>query len=298
MLIVDDAAMLDPEKQQIEMGTIFRVKDSRGIREFPVAQLRPEHYTMFQMMKDQVDLIAGVSNPSLGKGTDVGRTAREVMVVESHASANFEGVAEGLSLFWSRVWDQVRSIEAQFAKNGQIQYRKNRLARAMAQGPEEAFGAIDAMKLLGRVRILPAGLRQLSDMQARMSQAMAMNQVFMENPLTAQNPEVWRIAVEATMEAAKYGPKEKVLMALDRAQAAAEQAALQQQMAAEQQAATQTAMGLPPELTQALQQLPPEVLKGLMEQAGQQQAALPPSQGAVNGAPPEGALPPMPGVMG
>jgi hypothetical protein len=57
-------------------------------------------------------------------------------------------------------------------------------------------------------------------------------------------------------------------------------------------------MGLPPELTQALQQLPPEVLKGLMEQAGQQQAALPPSAEGMNGAAPEGALPPMPGMMG
>jgi hypothetical protein len=282
MLIVDQNAMLDPEVQTLTMGTFFRVRDSQGIREFPVAQLRPEHYTLWQSFKDQVDLIAGVSNPSLGKGTDVGRTAREVMVVESHASANFEGVAEGLSLFWSRVWDQSRSIEAQFARDGQIQYRKSRLARAMAQGPEEAFGSIDAMKLLGKVRILPAGVRQLSDMQARMSQAMAMNQVFMENPLTQANPEVWRIAVEATMEAAKYGPKEKILMALDRAQAAAEQAAREQQMAAEEQAMAQTAMGLPPELAQALQQLPPEVLKGLMSQMQEQQAALPPSVDQMN----------------
>jgi hypothetical protein len=299
-LIVDDTAMLDPDVQILQMGTIFRVRDIRGVREWPITALPAEAYNRFQQLKDMVDLIAGVSNPSLGKATDTQRTAREVTIVASNASANFEGVAQGLSLFWARVWDQARSIEAQFARDGQIQYRRNRMARAEAQGPQDAFGTIDAKRLLAKVRALPAGVRQLSDMQSRMSQAMAMNAAFASNPVVAQNPAVWRLAIEATMEAAKYAPKEKVLLAIDQAAEAAQQAAMQQQMAQEQGQMAMTEAGLPPELLQLLQSLPPEILKGLMAQATSASG----EKGATGQAPPPGAAGPeqggpmLPGMLG
>lgn len=232
--IVGHAAGLDVDEFVFRPGMIVPVMDERAIREWPHTPLPAEHYQVFQQLKDIVDLVAGTSNPSLGQVTDTQRTAREVTIATSNANLNFEGVAEGVALCWSRVWDQMRSIEAQFGEGGQVRYRRGRKARAAAQDPAEMFGAIDAETMMAKVKLVPAGLRQLSDMQSRMSQAMAMNNEFQRNPLTANNPAVWRLAIEATMEAAKYAPKEKVLLAIDgQMEAEAQAAEAAAQMAAE-----------------------------------------------------------------
>lgn len=215
-LLIPDNAMLDPDDFEFRPGKMIPVRDPRMVLPIPFRPLPAEHAMLGQRYKDMVDLVTGTSNPSLGLATDTDRTAREVTIVASEANRRFEGVAQDLAPYWSRVWDQVRSIEAQFNQNGEVRYRKNRAARAMAATGAEMFGTIEPETLLAKVKLVPAGLRQLSDLQSRLQQAQLMNGVFRENPLTAQNPRVWRLALRATMEAAQYPPKDEVMAEVDR----------------------------------------------------------------------------------
>jgi len=106
------------------------------------------------------------------------------------------------------------------------------------------FSTIDSEHLLARVRLLPSGLRQLSDMRSRLGQAMSMNQVFRENPITAALPEVWLIALKATLEAAKYPHREEVIRAVQQAIAMQQATAAQQATAVQQATAAQQAMAV------------------------------------------------------
>lgn len=240
-LIVDDMAGLDPDTFEFKMGTIVRVRDVRGVKEWPLKPLPPDFAMRGEKYKQMVELIAGVSNPVLGRETDTQKTLGEVQIASSNANMLFEGVGEEIALQWARVWEKMRSIEAQFGEGGQVRYRRPGIGREAALAGESMFGAVPSETMLSKVRLVPAGLRQLSDMRSRLSQAMAMNQVFAANPLTAQSLPVWLIALRQTMEAGKYPARDEVMRAAEQSlqqvmMQQAQAAALQQEQAALEQA--------------------------------------------------------------
>lgn len=211
---VNDQAGLDPDRFELAMGRPIRVKDPhQTIRDLPIHPLPTQVWTLLQIYKDYVDLVAGVSNPVLGKETDTPRTLGEVQIVTSQANIAFEEHAARIARQHARVWEQVRINEAQFAPDGLIRYRRKGDPEVLG---EKAFGEIDAKTMLADVRLVPAGLRQISDIRSRMSQAQSAYAVLSTHPKAGTNPEIMRIALEEFLRSMKYARTDSVLAALDK----------------------------------------------------------------------------------
>ena len=257
---VDDSSGFDPDKFVLKMNVPIRFRDLNGMRQLIVPQLPAEHYNMDQKFKDMVDLVSGTSNPSLGMETDTQRTLGEVQIVTGNANAIYEEAAVRVALMWTNVWRQWLALEAQYANDGMVEYQKRAepgklieseqgtVPAAMVNGemvPAQsgiAFARIPAEVLHADVQLIPSGLKQLSDMNARVSQAMAVMNVVQNHPLTASNPEVQKIALEGYLQATLAPSARQIMDSTERFLAA--QQAVQ---AAELQAAAMAPPGVGPQ---------------------------------------------------
>jgi hypothetical protein len=196
--------------------------------------------------------------------TDSKKTLGEVQLVNAAANLIFEEIASGVALQWANLWDQHRWLLAQYGEKGEVKFRKaaepgETITVADPNNPEGAsdipaaqvngqlvpapngvaFGTIPAEMLLAEVDIVPTGLKQLGDANARLQQATIVLNAILAHPLTMRNPEALLIALDFYLQAARFPQREKIMDEV-RKQMAAQMAAQAQQAALEQQAAQAT----------------------------------------------------------
>ena len=232
----------DPDKNPVLLGRPIKCDNVDGIKIITLPQLSGEHYNVYQLLKDQADLVTASSNPSLGKATDTTKTLGEVQIVAASSNMIFEEVASNVARSWGEVWDQTRWLTAQFGEKGKVQYRVSASPghQVMVDGQAQpgamvggqltpapggvAFGTIPAENLMSDVDMVPAGLAQLADMQARIQQATIVQNTLLMHPLTAQNLPALKIALNYFLLQMMYGPREQIMAEVEQwlmAQAAA-----------------------------------------------------------------------------
>lgn len=235
----DHSAGIDPDEYVFQLGQPQKVESVDGIRPMVPMPIPAEHYKLYELFKDISDLITAAANPSLGKATDTEKTLGEVQIVQGASNMIFEEVASRVARSWARVWDQVRWLIGQYGSGGVVRYRRSampgkflqpdgsgdpfdedgpdRTPAAMVQGQlvpapgGVAFGSVPASFLKADVDLVPSGLKQLSDMQSRVSQATLIQQLLMTHPLTRDNVPVLLIALDEYLQALSWGPREKVI---------------------------------------------------------------------------------------
>ena len=234
----DDYADLDPDKIKLEMGRPIKCGHVKGIKEFPARTLAPEHYTLYQQLKDAVDLVTATSNPSLGKATDTAKTLGEVQIVASQSNMISEDLAARVLRDWALVCDQVRVLLAQYGEGDEVRYRKSPRSSVTINNPENPTGTLPAAILLHDIDFTPTGLGQLADMNSRIQVATSVMSTLQAHPLTAQNTEVQEIAIRHWLHEVRFPLEDKIMLAIrkgieaQQAVAAAEmQAQLQQPQA-------------------------------------------------------------------
>ena len=232
----DGTSGFDPDKFELRLGRPLRVDSVEGIKPFELQPLPAEAYNVYQLFKDIADLVTASSNPSLGKATDTQKTLGEVQIVAAASSMQFEEVAFRVARDWARVWDKVRWLEAQYADSGTVQFRKT----ASGSGPE--FGEIPREILLSDVDLVPAGLKQLADMQSRVQQATIVQNTLLQHPLTGTNMGILATALDVFLQSVNYPQREKIMAEIHKALNA--QRALQEmEMEQEMQGGMQPGMG-------------------------------------------------------
>lgn len=260
-LIYEKSSGLRPDKWKASMGAPIPCDDITGIMPVPVNPLPPEYWNVYQMFKDMADLITASSNPSLGKTTDASKTLGEVQIVTGASNMIFEEVAHGVARDWARVWDQVRWLLGQYGDGGKIKYRKTAMSGVTIQGEDGkmvpaaqvqgqmvpapggvAFSSIPAHMMLSEVDLVPAGLKQLADMQSRTQQASLVQGTLLQHPLIGQNVDAQVVLLDEYLQALRY-PKRDKIMAI--ANGIVQQVHQQEQLM-QQQAAMAQMMGQPP----------------------------------------------------
>lgn len=234
----DGTSGFDPDKNPVQLGRPIKVDNVDGVKVIEIPQLPVSHYQVYQLIKDQADLITASSNPSLGKTTDTSKTLGEVQIVASASNMIFEEVALGVARTWAKVWDQVRWLNAQFGDDGIVQYRVSAAPSHQIsangggqQGTGAGFAVIPAELLMEDVDLVPAGLKSLSDAQSRIQQATVVNNTFLTHPLTMNNPDVLKIGLDYLLQQLMFPPRERVMAAVEQQlQAEAAMAQMQQQL--------------------------------------------------------------------
>lgn len=74
-----------------------------------------------------------------------------------------------------------------------------------------AFGSIPAQMLRAEVDIVPTGLKQLGDANARLQQAVLVQNALATNPLTMSNTPVQVITLDYFLQAARFPQRERIL---------------------------------------------------------------------------------------
>jgi hypothetical protein len=237
----DGTADFNPAKTIIQMGVPIRVGNVDGVKLIDVGPIPQEHYNLYQLLKDMADLVTATSNPSLGKTTDTQKTLGEVQIVAGASNMIFEEHAARVARAWAKVWDQVRWLAAQFGDNGQVKYRKTarpsqRIAnqdqpsQPQPMGPGYSFEVIDAELLMAEVDLIPAGLRQLSDMQSRLNQASIVQNTALVHPLLMQNLPALAIILDQFLQATGIPQRQKIMALVEQYVQGVEQAMQEQQM--------------------------------------------------------------------
>jgi hypothetical protein len=222
-----------------------------------------EHYNLYQLFKDIGDLVTATSNPALGKATDTEKTLGEVQIVQGASNMIFEEVAAQVARDgWARLWDQVRWLIGQYGQGGSVRYRKTaapgrflldevngEVPAALMMGQlvpapgGTAFGNVPSSILLADVDLVPAGLRKLSDMSSRVSQATLVQNLLLNHPLTADNIPVLILALDEYLQSLSYAKREEVIAEIQR-RLDVENALMMQQMQQEQMMAEQARQDL------------------------------------------------------
>lgn len=230
----DGTANFRPDRAVARMGQPIKVGSVEGVKIIDVGPIPQEHYNLYQLLKDMADLVTATSNPSLGKTTDTQKTLGEIQIVAGSSNLIFEEHAWRVARSWAKVWDQVRWLAAQFGENGEVKYRVSarpgkfiqsqdaqgqpqQTPMAMLQGQQtpapngQAFGTIDAEMLMAEVDLIPAGLKQLSDMQSRLNQASLVQNTALVHPLLMQNLPALAIILDQFLQATGFPQREKVM---------------------------------------------------------------------------------------
>ena len=302
----DKSAGFNPDKWEFKLGRPIPVTNVRGILPIPVPPFPAEHTQLVQQIKDRTELLTASSNPSLGKATDTQKTLGEVQIVMGASNLKFEELAAKVALQWAKVWDQVRWLVAQYGEGGEVPFRKvarpgatiqtedgQSVPAAMVGGQLVAaeggfhLGTVPAELLQADVDLVPTGLAQLSDLQTRITQATLVQQLLLQHPLTAQDMETQKIALDAYLQAFRYPQREKIMERVEQVVQARMQA-MQQAAVIERQGLQQGAM-----VAGALQ---------AAQGAAPPQEGVPPEMGGeapgAGGMPPAGGAPPMARGMG
>lgn len=166
----------EPERHEWALGVPVPVDDVRGILPMEAKPLPAEQYTLIDKLREMADLVAGTSNPGLGRETDTNKTLGEVQIVMHASNLQFEEAANRVALQWAEVFDKVRFLESQYGEGGQVEYRKT-----SDSGTD--FRSIPAEVLRADVDLVPTGLSLMSDLQSRISQATIVQQTLLSHPL-------------------------------------------------------------------------------------------------------------------
>ena len=238
----DGTSGFNPDKFVAMLGRPLKVDSIDGVKPFDIQPLAPETLNIYQLFKDIGDLLTATSNPSLGKATDTQKTLGEVQIVAAASSMLFEEVASRVAREWAKVWDQVRWLEAQYADNGEVEYRRT----AAPNGID--FAKISREMLLQDVDLVPAGLKQLSDMQSRVQQATITQNTILQHPLMQligpeASTEIMIVMLDTFLQAVSYPQKDKIMLMIRQAVAAMLQV---QQLEMMQAAQTGQVPGTPP----------------------------------------------------
>jgi hypothetical protein len=238
----DSTSGLDPNKFELQLGRPIRVDSVEGIKPIDFKPLPQEAYQVYQLFKEVCDLLTATSNPTLGKVTESSKTLGEVQLVAAASGMQFEEVASRVARTWAKVWDQVRKLEAQYALNGLVKFRR-RIAPA-----GQIIDSIPREVLLEEVELIPTGLKQLADMQSRVQQATIVQNTLLMHPLTGPNTDVQIVLLDTYLQAVNYPQKDKIMEIVYRAVNAMRQVQMmeQQGMLPEQQAGMQGPPGAPP----------------------------------------------------
>jgi hypothetical protein len=206
----DSTSGFDPNKFELQLGKPIKVDSVEGIKPIDIQPLPAEHYQIYQLFKEIGDLVTSTSNPTLGKVTEASKTLGEVQLVAAASGQQFEEVASRVARTWAKVWDQCRKLEAQYAADGIVEFRR-KIAPA-----GDVLGAIPREVLLEEIRLVPTGLKQLSDMQSRVQQATIVQNTLLAHPLTMGNVEVLLTVLDVYLQSVNYVQREKVMEAVYR----------------------------------------------------------------------------------
>ena len=310
---LDHSAGVDLDEVQFRLGQPQMCESVEGIRPMTPMPLPAEHYQLYQLFKDIADLITATANPSLGKMTDSEKTLGEVQIVQGASNMQAEEVGARVARGWSPVWDQVRWLIAQYGSGGMVRYRRSaspgKFLAPDGAGPFDesgtaavpmasvlgemvpapggvAFGEVPANLLKADVDLVPSGLKQLADMQSRVSQATLIQGLLLQHPLTADNIPVLLIALDEYLKALAWGPREKVIGEIQQ-RLDAERALQMAQMEAQAMGAMPIQPGAGP---------PPP--GGPVEPENPAEGGPPPLPPSARGGAPPQALPPVQGAPG
>jgi hypothetical protein len=96
-------------------------------------------------------------------------------------------------------------------------------------GPGYSFEVIDAELLMAEVDLIPAGLRQLSDMQSRLNQASIVQNTALVHPLLMQNLPALAIILDQFLQATGIPQRQKIMALVEQYVQGVEQAMQEQQ---------------------------------------------------------------------
>ena len=294
MWLYTDAAGIDINKFEFRPGLSIRVEDTRDMVPMPVNPLPPQHYTVHQFFKDNVDLMTGTSNVSLGKETDTQKTLGEVQLVMGAANMQFERRAAQVALQWSPIFDQMRWLEAQYGENQQVTYRmtarsgveiESRPGDQVAPDGSMLWRTVPGEILKADVDLVPSGLSALSDLQSRVSQATIVRNTVLTDPTVQQiiasgDVEVPFYLLDHYLQELRYAGRDKLMGMIREGHAKfRQQQALQAQLMA---GMAGMGAGVPGQPT--AQGLPP--VQGPPPTAAQNGAGGAPELAAASGGPP------------
>jgi hypothetical protein len=276
-LIYEKSSGWKPDKWVFELGKPIPVENVDGVKPLTIAQLPEEHYRLYQLFKDMADLTTASSNPSLGAATDSAKTLGEVQIVTGASNMIFEEVAHGVSRDWAMVWDQVRWLCGQYGDGGEVKFRKTALPNVSMEGEDGAspvaelwgqnvpapggavFDKIPSHMMLAEVDLVPAGLKQLADMQSRVQQASLVQSTLLAHPLVAQSIDAQVIMLKEYLQALNYPQRDKLMDVVNQVAMQAKQMQMFQQAMMMQQAMggpAATAPGTPADQPTAVGQRP------------------------------------------
>jgi hypothetical protein len=248
-IIYEKNSGFKPENFEWAMGTPIPVENVDGVKFLTPPQMVPEHYQLYQLLKDIADLTTSTSNPSLGAMTDTQKTLGEVQIVSSASNMQFEENAALVSLDWAKVWDQVRWLVGQYGTGGQVKFRKTAQPQVTVQGEDGAmvpgaelwgqtvpapggavFDSIPSHMMLAEVDLVPAGLKQLADMQSRVQQASLVQATLLQHPLVGQSVDAQVVMLDEYLQALRYPQRKKLIEIIDQVAAQVKQQQMLQQM--------------------------------------------------------------------
>lgn len=248
-LIYEKQSGFKPEKFEWRMGRPIPCDNIDGIKELKTPQLLPEHYQLYKLFKDIADLTTASANPSLGQTTDGQKTLGEVQIVMGASNAIFEEVAQGVSRDWAQVWDHARWLLGQYGDGGQVKFRKTALPSVTIQGEDgmevpaaqmwgqmtpapggAVFDSIPSHILLEAVDLVPAGLKQLADMQSRVQQASLVQSTLLQHPLVGQSIDAQVVMLDEYLQALRYPQAKKMMQIIDQVAAQVKQQQMLMQM--------------------------------------------------------------------
>ena len=201
----DSTSGFDPNKFELQLGKPIRVDSIDGIRPIDIQPMPQEAYQVYQLFKEICDLLTSTSNPTLGKVSETSKTLGEVQLVAAASGMQFEEVASRVARTWAKVWDQVRKLEAQYAQDGMVQFRR----KVTPSG--DILGEIPREILLEEVRLVPTGLKQLADMQSRVQQATIVQNTLLQHPVTGGNIDILILMLDVYLQSVNYPQREKIM---------------------------------------------------------------------------------------
>ena len=257
-LIYEKSSGFDPDKHNAEMGTPIACDNIDGIKNLDISPLPPEHYALYHLLKDMADLTTASSNPSLGKATDSTKTLGEVQIVASASNMIFEEFAAGVARDWAKVWDMVRWLYGQYGSGGKVTFRKTAMPSTQFSseqngGPQAklygqtvpapggaVFDSIPSHMMYAEVDLVPAGLKQLADMQSRVQQASLVQSTLLQHPLLGMDIDAQLLLLDEYLQAMRWPQRDKMMEIANRAADKQRQAMMMQEMM--QQAMLQAGM--------------------------------------------------------
>jgi hypothetical protein len=240
------------------------VNQVSGVKEMPGTQSIPVAINALMgvlgMVKDWCDLLSATSNTALGKTTDGDKTLGEIKLAFGSANELFSNYVAWVAEDHAELVDRARWNEAQYARNGSVEYRATASAGDMIEpepgqgkkagrevwqtGPDGqpvrvpvagpvAFGKVPARLLKADVDLVPTALGSTPDREGRLRRDSFVMESALKHPIISQMRDVlvelWNVVLEDTQM-----PQRDRLMGLVQANLQKMEAAEQQQMAMQQ----------------------------------------------------------------